>query len=165
MSDDDFEEPEVDAEVEVEPEPDVELDDEVEPAGSDEGDESDDDNASIVTETAARPERQKADPIIQGSNKPRFVQIVRPEDRITDNRLHKSEASLIISMRAQQIAKYATSFVDSVEHDPVARAYAELYARRCPLLLRRQVGITPEGNPVVEEWCVREMVLPPLVKP
>jgi hypothetical protein len=114
----------------------------------------------------ARPERQKTDPILRMSNNPRTVRVVAPEDRVTDNRLHKSEAAFVLAMRSQQIAKYATMFTDGgALHDPFALAYKELYDRRCPFILRRPIGTGSGGEQVVEEWVVREMVLPPLTPP
>ena len=140
-------------------------------AGTDdegEGDDAGDEEADPVEPVMqkARPERQKVDPILRMSNKPRFVRVVAPEDRVTDNRLHKSEAALVLAMRAQQISKYATRFTEGgALHDPVALAFKELFDRRCPFILRRPIGVGPGGEPVVEEWCVREMVLPPLTPP
>jgi DNA-directed RNA polymerase subunit K/omega len=114
----------------------------------------------------AHPQRQRVDPILRVSNKPRTVTIVPPEERVTDNRLHKNEAAYVISMRAEQIAKFATHFTEaSTLHDPVAIAFKELYDRRCPLMLRRSVGTGPLGEDVVEEWSVRDMALPPLTPP
>ncbi|NBQ43951.1 MAG: hypothetical protein EBU23_16185, partial [Mycobacteriaceae bacterium] len=131
---------------EVEPEVDEDADEEAEPV-------------EPVTQKA-RPERQKVDPILRMSNKPRLVRVVKPEDRVTDNRLHKTEAAQIIAMRAQQIAKYGTHFTDGGSlHDPVMIAFKELLDRRCPLTLRRHIGTGPSGEPIVEEWDVRTMTL------
>lgn len=114
----------------------------------------------------ARPDRQRTDPILRMSNNPRTVRVVAPEDRVTDNRLHKPEAALVLAMRAQQIAKYATMFTDGgALNDSFALAYKELYDRRCPFILRRPVGTGAGGEQIVEEWVVREMVLPPLTPP
>lgn len=110
--------------------------------------------------------RTKIDPILRTSNKPRVVIVVSPDERVTDNRLHKSEASYVISMRAQQIAQSATCFTDGGSlYDPVALAYKELFDRRCPFTLRRTIGSTNNGDPIVEEWNIREMTLPTLTLP
>lgn len=175
-----------DDEVLAEPEPEADEDadadaDEVgleeDAAGTDDEDEGDDEAGDEEAEPVepatqkARSERPKTDPILRMSNKPRFVRVVAPEDRVTDNRLHKSEAALVIAMRAQQIAKYATRFTESREdpggalHDPVALAFKELFYRRCPFILRRPIGTGPGGELIVEEWVVREMTLPPLTPP
>jgi DNA-directed RNA polymerase subunit K/omega len=114
----------------------------------------------------ARPEKARVDPITRMSNKPRTVVVVPDDERVTDNRLHKSEAAYIISMRSQQIARHATCFVPGEGlHDPVSLAFKELLARRCPLKLRRTVGTGANGELIVEEWIVREMTLPALTPP
>jgi DNA-directed RNA polymerase subunit K/omega len=168
-------EAEPEAEAEAEAEEDADADEaglEEDAAGTDDDDEGDDEAGDEEAEPVepatqkARPERQKVDPILRMSNKPRFVRVVAPEDRVTDNRLHKSEAALVIAMRAQQIAKYATRFTEGgALHDPVALAFKELFDRRCPFILRRPIGTGPGGEPIVEEWVVREMTLPPLTPP
>ena len=149
-----------------------------EAVGSDDDDDDDDDDAPAGADEAddyveptsasskAHPQRVKIDPILKMSNKPRVVRIVPPDERITDNRLQKSEAAYIIAMRSEQIAKFAKSFTaTSGLHDPVAIAFKELLDRRCPLTLRRAVGTGPAGESLVEEWNVREMALPPLTAP
>ena len=101
------------------------------------------------------------DPILKMSNKPRIIKVVDPDKRITDNRLHKSEAAYIIAMRSQQIASFSTHFTDSTGlHDPVDIAYKELYDKKCPLKLQRIISNEANGDLLVEEWPVREMVLP-----
>ncbi len=102
----------------------------------------------------------------------RRVIIVRPEERVTSHVLQRAEAARLISIRAKQISDYPTSYVaDYVAeagkgacplHDPKDIAKRELFQRRIPLLLRRQVGQTPGGDLIVEEWNPREMTLPPL---
>jgi DNA-directed RNA polymerase I, II, and III subunit RPABC2 len=111
----------------------------------------------------AAAQRPRVDPILRIGNKARAVHIVAPEDRITDTRLQPAEAARVLATRAQQIAKHATSFTDAAGlSDPVAIAQKELYDRRCPLILRRQIGTGPAGELLVEEFNIREMTLPPL---
>jgi DNA-directed RNA polymerase I, II, and III subunit RPABC2 len=111
----------------------------------------------------AAAQRPRVDPILRASNRPRPVRIVHPDDRVTDTRLQLAEAAMVLATRAQQIAKHATSFTDAAGlHDPVAIAQKELYDRRCPLRLRRVVGVGEGGEQLVEEFNVREMTLPPL---
>ena len=120
----------------------------------------------IVPGPKAHPQRQKVDPILRMSNKPRTIVVIPADERTTDNRLQKTEAALIIAKRAAQIARSRTSFTDAPGlHDPVSIAYKELFDRRTPLLLRRQVGTGPAGEQLVEEWSPREMALPPLPPP
>lgn len=90
----------------------------------------------------------------------RIVRIVPPNERTTDQRLQKTEAAYIISMRAQQISQNATHFADAPNvHDPVAIAYLELFQRMCPLKLRRRIGVNSEGEALIEEWDVNLMTL------
>jgi DNA-directed RNA polymerase subunit K/omega len=104
---------------------------------------------------------KKIDPIIKLSTKPRNVIIVPPNERITDNRLHKNEVSFILSTRAKEIAKHATHFLENNNfNNAISIAYHELYTHRCPLKLRRQVGITNKGDIIVEEWDTKTMILP-----
>ncbi len=134
----------------------------IEAAGTDE---SSDTEAALPVVTASRPakpEKARVDPLLRASNRPRTVFIVADEDRKTDNRLHKTEAAAVLAFRAKQIATHGTRFVDSGDlHDPVKIAFKELYSRGCPLKVRREVGVTPTGDLIVEDWKVREMTLPP----
>jgi DNA-directed RNA polymerase subunit K/omega len=128
---------------------------------------TDDDADEPVVSQKAHPQRVRVDPVIRASNRQHTIRLVPDEERTTDNRLHKSEAALVIAKRAEQIARHATHFAEKAAglHDPVAIAYRELYERRCPLRLRRRVGYAPNGDELVEEWSVREMTLPPLQLP
>jgi len=130
---------------------------------SEDGSESD-----FVEEEFVETERiGRTDPVTASSNTAVRV-IIRPADqRVTDNRLHQSEASHIISARAQQIARSATNYVAAspalaLLTDPCDIAHRELMERRCPLLLWRQVGWGPNGEKIIEEWNPREMALPAL---
>lgn len=137
----------------------IESDDETE----DEDAEAEADDADEAAEIAVKVEKQRIDPILRISNKSRNVIIVPPDERVTDNRLQKSEAAHIISMRAQEIAQYGTSFTDIGNlHDPVDIAIKELQDRKCPMLVRRSVQILPNGDQIVEEWDPKEMALPML---
>lgn len=130
-----------------------ELDDEVEEEGDDE-----EDNVSEIYQPKIE---KKIDPIMKLSTKPRTVIIVSPEERITDNRLHKNEVSFILSTRAKEIAKHATHFLENNTYtNAISIAYNELYSHRCPLKLRRQVGMSARGDIIVEEWDTKTMVLP-----
>lgn len=132
-----------------------------------EDEEEGEDNAEPV-EATEPPPRARLDGVIKASNRPIRTIIVPAHERITDNRLHKSEAADIIAMRAQQIAASAMSFEDT-SRDPAResyiKAYKELYQRRCPLILRRQIGWGSEGEKIIEEWNVREMTLPLIALP
>ena len=148
----------------------------------DESEGSDDDDAASTApavpdkadkfdkvDKAAGARAPRGDPTVRDANTPVRVLVVPPGERVTDNRLHKSEAAQVLAMRAQQIAKTARVFggvgPEGPLRDPYALAYRELYARQCPLVLRRQVGVGAAGEVIVEEWSVREMSLPLLRAP
>jgi hypothetical protein len=149
---------------------DADADSDIEADGSDVmSDSESEDEVAADVEPELEAVRARADPVTSGANRPVRVIVVPKCERITDNRLHKSEASYVISVRAQQIARSATNFASASHtnsaalYDPCAIAQRELIERRCPLLLRRQVGWGPDGEIIVEEWCVREMALPQLI--
>jgi len=94
-------------------------------------------------------------------NKIRKILIVSPDERITDNKLHRNEVAFILAIRSKQIAKYNTHFIGNHNlTNPIHIAYRELYIHKCPFKLRRQVGTTSKGDIIIEEWDVKTMVLP-----
>lgn len=124
--------------------------------------ESDDiDEKSDIDDNASEVYQPKIEKKSEIKNKSRNIIIVPPDQRITDNRLHKNELSFILSTRAKQIASSATHFVTNcTSNNAISIAYQELYSHRCPLKLRRQVGVTNKGDIIVEEWDTKTMVLP-----
>ena len=134
--------------------------DEVSSASSSEDDESEGEGTAVAD---AEPETRvvKADPLLKASNSARTLRIVAPGDRITDGRLQPLELGAVLALRAAQIAATGRVFVEATSHDPVELAYNELYARRCPLKLRRHLERGP--HPVAEDWSPNEMALPPIV--
>lgn len=94
------------------------------------------------------------------------IKVVQPDDRITDNRLHKAEAAAAIGMRAEQIAQSGNAFVktDGLD-DAIKIAYKEFYSRMNPLVVKREIGIDNDGCILVEKWSVREMSIPQLPEP
>ena len=172
MSDNDNDDDDYDYEDAVSEVPSEEPIEAADAAADDASDEESEDESVFAEEdaapdAAAEAPRARADPVTAGANTAIRV-IVRPADqRVTDHRLQKSEASHIISVRAQQIARSATNYVAAspafaLQTDPCEIAHRELVERRCPLLLRRQVGWGPNGEVIVEEWNPREMALPAL---
>ncbi len=132
------------------------IDNEIDDENEEEIEEEDD-----ISEIYQPKIEKKIDPIAKLNSKARNVIIVPPEERITDNRLHKNEASFILSTRAKEIAKHATHFLENNNYNnAISIAYHELYSHRCPLKLRRQVGISNKGDIIVEEWDTKTMVLP-----
>lgn len=139
--------------------------------GEDDGEEEEDITDSNDGGTKAHASKKIIDPIVNMSNKSIKIRVVPPNERITDNRLHKNEAARIIAMRAAQIEKDAISFEppELQLSDPVDKAIAELMHRKNPMTLRRHLSTTKvKGGgivSIVEEWVVNEMTLPPLSIP
>lgn len=142
------------------------LDEDAAGTDDEDSDEEGEDDEAPEEEQAARPDRAKVDPILRASNRSTTVVIVPPNAKITSDHLMRAEASQIIALRAQQISKSATAFVEIGDRrDPVEIAYHELYERRCPFRLRRLVGLGPANEQIVEEWDVRTMVYPNIPPP
>ena len=59
------------------------------------------------------PKKLKINPVLQKSNTPRTIIVVADDKKKTDNRLHKTDCSHILSIRSEQIAKYGTNFIDT----------------------------------------------------
>jgi DNA-directed RNA polymerase subunit K/omega len=157
-----FEEERSEVEKEEQSDEEAEKDLEIEAAGTDESSSESEEMPVVSASRPAKPEKARVDPLLRASNKPRIVHIVADDDRMTDSRLQKTEAAAALAYRAKQIASFSTRFVESGDlHDPGQIAFKELYARRCPLKIRREVGTTPTGDLIVEEWKVSEMTLPP----
>lgn len=134
-------------------------------AGTDSGSDSGTDAEYEPLVVNAAPQRARVDPILRMANTPTTVVLIPPEEHTSDDRLQRTEAAAVLAMRAEQIAKYATKFTEAPgQVDPYAIAYKELYDRRCPLRLRRVMGVQ-NGVTYVEEWNIREMVLPAIPPP
>ena len=99
-----------------------------------------------------------------------YIQRVHPEAILPDSRelratlankdikrrsrpiLSKYEATTIVGMRAQQIAKGSAPFIDTDESDPVDIAMKELRAKLIPVIVRR---IMPDN--ISEYWRLSEL--------
>ena len=84
--------------------------------------------------------------------------VVKPEDRITSDVMTLYEYTEVISIRAAQIQANAKTFtnVDLLD-DPIKMAEKEIYDRKCPLSIKRNIN---ENE--VEIWEVNELAIPPL---
>jgi len=112
----------------------------------------------------AQPTEGKADPISAASNRACTVHAIPPEEWISDDRLHTTEAAQALALRAEQIAKTGRAFVEHTLTDPVSIAYLEFYARRSPLILVREMY--SDGSSVyVEKHPIRDMILPEIPPP
>ena len=108
------------------------------------------------------PKKIKINPVIQKSTSTRTIIIVPEHEKRSDNRLHQSELSNILSMRSEQIAQHGTKFVDTDGITDVYQiAIKEVFSRKCPLKLRRTIGIGFSGEIIAEEWDINTMSLPP----
>jgi len=76
----------------------------------------------------------------------------KPVQRKSRPILSKYEATSIIGMRAQQIIRGSTPFIDSTEVNPIDIALEELRAKLIPIIVRR---VMPDG--VSEYWRLTEL--------
>lgn len=109
-------------------------------------------------------QRPRAPPsLLEVSNSHRKVIIVPDDERITTNILLRPEMAAAIARRAKQIEQSPVVFIPIGDMtDSVEIAEAELHQGKCPLKLRRQIGITENGDLICEEWKIREMTIPAL---
>jgi len=83
----------------------------------------------------------------------REIVVVRPENRLTSNILSSFETTDIISIRATQIAQFNNCMIETVGiDDPIKMAEMELMARKCPLVLVREVGSVRQPNGQVQQY-------------
>lgn len=107
-------------------------------------------------------QRQRVDPLARYSQTPKTKVIVADEDRKTSAYLQKAEMTRVLAIRAEQLSKNPTVFLTTglagakSAHE-IARL--ELLAKRCPLIIERQIGTTEAGENIVERWKVNEMSL------
>ena len=83
--------------------------------------------------------------------------------RLATGELREGDAAILAELSPARV--FGGVGPEGPLRDPYALAYRELYARQCPLVLRRQVGVGAAGEVIVEEWSVREMTLPMLRAP
>jgi DNA-directed RNA polymerase I, II, and III subunit RPABC2 len=95
-------------------------------------------------------------PIVQEGK----IIIINPSKRRSSNMLTQGEATELISQRSVQISQTGQAFVDITdETTAIEIARKELKQKKCPLMIRRPVGIT--GNTkYFEDWNPNDMILP-----
>lgn len=82
--------------------------------------------------------------------------IVKSENRVTSDRLSLFEIIELINIRATQISKGAQTFIDVSElNDPIEMAKKEVFNNKCPLLVKRHIGLSK-----YELWNPNEMIKP-----
>ena len=91
----------------------------------------------------------------------RRIHFVPRNERRTPDILSIYDVALLVAIRAGQISNGCEAFIPpEVGLDSAEKIAAkELVMRRNPLKLRRTVGHTAEGGPIIEEWLPREMVI------
>jgi len=78
--------------------------------------------------------------------------------RITQPILTKYERANAIGTRARQIGQNYPVFVDVTGmEDEVAMARKELYAGKCPLIVRRTFPDHTTAQPHFEDWAISEL--------
>lgn len=156
------------AEAEVEEEPVAEAETFEQPAeepeaeeGEGEGEAEEEEAEEEEGEAEAKEPEAPRDWLAQSSASCSVV-LVPDEERQTSQMLQRPEAARVIAVRAAQIARTGRTFTECPGIvDPVERARKELFDHRCPLAIRRVIARTAAGAPVVEQWRVNEMALPP----
>lgn len=83
--------------------------------------------------------------------------IVKPEDRITSDKMSFAEYTEVISIRAKSIERGGPIYIDTNnETNSIKLAENELLAKKCPLFIIRQYN---DGKKA-ERWDVNELGLP-----
>ncbi len=88
--------------------------------------------------------------------------IVPADERITSHYLTKFEYTSIVSIRAEQIARFGNCMIDQTG-DAEYSAEQELRQRRCPLCVERHVGYVEKNGAlvrVIEVWDANDMEFP-----
>jgi DNA-directed RNA polymerase subunit K/omega len=87
--------------------------------------------------------------------------IVKADERRTRRFITKKEYARIIGVRTKLIALYAKVFVDVTNIiDPKIMAIKEIKEKKCPLMLKREIGTGKDGRKICELWSVNEMIVP-----
>ena len=115
-------------------------------------------NLEIVSETLK--ERYEYKPIVNSE-----VIYVRPENRITTEVMTEFEFAEVVSIRAKQIENGSIPFTDVGDlTDPIAIAKKEIYDKRCPLDIVRDIVsehiVEGKLRKISEKWHVNEMAIP-----
>lgn len=105
--------------------------------------------------------------VLERSNKQRTVIIVEYDDRITSDHFQKGERAALIAIRGKQIAnngapEYLNEIVEEMKKNKINIssndiAEAELMNKKCPLKLRREIGVNAKDELIVEEWDPNDM--------
>jgi DNA-directed RNA polymerase subunit K/omega len=90
--------------------------------------------------------------------------ITDPARRMTSNMMSQFEVARVLTVRAEQISRHNDPFLPAgvapCSQDPVQVAIQELNLGMNPLIIRRARTHEPTGKVVVEDWPVRDMIVP-----
>ena len=101
-------------------------------------------------------EAEEAAPALIEPTDDQILIIVHGDMRITSSIITLEEITRVIGTRATQIDNGAEPYVDITGLTNVrSMALEEVYKRKCPLSIRRELSPT-----LIEEWTVNEMELP-----
>ena len=85
-----------------------------------------------------------------------IIKIVDPEDRRTSSKMTLFELAAVLGSRAEHLNAGAEPYVDITGLTETSEmALREIYEKKCPLSIRRDIG---DGR--VEIWHVNEMIIP-----
>jgi DNA-directed RNA polymerase subunit K/omega len=106
-------------------------------------------------------DKQPEDYISSVSVEPKDAIVVDPDKRLTRRFVTKKEYARILGVRTKLISLYAKVFTDVTNIiDPKLMAIKEIKEKKCPLMLKREVGTTKDGKKLVELWSVNELIIP-----
>lgn len=124
----------------------------------DDDDEEDDTELDIdgeIDETVVKKQFEIEDNEVQTNNNLN-IYVMPSNQRITSEKLSEYEIAEIINIRAVSISNGGVVFtnVDGLS-DPIEMAKKELIDRKCPLYIKRQVGMNSTGI-FIEKWSPNE---------
>lgn len=103
---------------------------------------------------------QKQDYISSVSVANKDCLIVPANNRRTNRFISRKEYARIVGVRTKLIALYAKVFTDVTNIiDPKEMAIKEIKEKKCPLMLKREIGIKDDKK-ICELWSVNEMIIP-----
>jgi DNA-directed RNA polymerase subunit K/omega len=89
------------------------------------------------------------------------ILVVKPDDRQTRRAITKKEYARIVGIRTKLIALFGKVFTDVTDiTDPKVMAIKEIKEKKCPLMVKREIGVNKEGKKICEIWSVNELIIP-----
>lgn len=80
--------------------------------------------------------------------------IIKPENRVSSEYMSRYEFVKLVGVRATQISQGSIVFtnIDNLS-DPIEMAIKEVYDNKCPLIVKRYIGLNK-----YEMWTARELI-------